>query len=111
MILTFFMAVIGWIIFRAESIGMAWEYMKGMMQFGTLRASYRFFSEYYVIDKSIYVIFMLLVEWLNRTHNYEFEGIKVAPKWMRLLAYCIIAMLIFMNIPLNGSMNFVYFQF
>ena len=82
-----------------------------MMQLGTLRASYRFFIEYYVVDKSIYVIIMLLIEWLNRTHNYEFEGIKAASKWIRLLAYCIIAMLILINIPLNGSMNFVYFQF
>ncbi len=111
MLLTFFLAVIGWIIFRAESIGQAWEYMHGMMQLGTLRASYRFFIEYYVVDKSIYVIIMLLIEWLNRTHNYEFEGIKAASKWIRLLAYCIIAMLILINIPLNGSMNFVYFQF
>ena len=30
MLLTFFLAVLGWIIFRAESIGMAWEYVCGM---------------------------------------------------------------------------------
>ena len=43
MLLTFFLAVIGWIIFRAESIGQAWEYVCGMLQSDTFMACYRFF--------------------------------------------------------------------
>ena len=111
MLLTFFLAVIGWIIFRAESIGMAWEYFQGMMQLGTLRASYRFFSEYYVVDKSLFVLIMLLVEWLlrHKKHGLSIEEIK--NRYVRALIYLALAFIIFINCPLNGSMNFVYFQF
>lgn len=110
MFLTFILAVFGWIIFRAESIGQAWEYFQGMLQFGTLRASYRFFSEYYVVDKTMFVLIMLIVEWMQRGQSH---GLVLGnnPRYIRVLVYWALAILIYINCPISGSMNFVYFQF
>ena len=110
-LLTFFLAVIGWIIFRAESIGLAWEYICGMMQFGTLRASYQLFSEYYVVDKTIFVLLMLIVEWIHRGQSHGLVISNSCPRYIRVLVYWVLAILIYINCPISGSMNFVYFQF
>lgn len=109
MLLTFFLVVLGWIIFRAETITQAWEYICGMMQFGTLRASYRFFTEL-GIRNNLAILLMLIIEWLqrSRTHGLEFSStIKVY--WRLVICYCIIfTILIFGRFGVN---EFIYFQF
>lgn len=75
MLLTFFLVVIGWIIFRAESIGQAWEYVCGMMQFGTLKALYRFFlpNSLLVWPTNVYIMLMLVVEWVQRQKSHALK--------------------------------------
>lgn len=43
MLVTFGLVVFGWIIFRATGMPSLFHYLEGMCQWGTLRASYRFF--------------------------------------------------------------------
>lgn len=108
--LTFLLVVIGWVFFRADSIGQVFEYLGGMIQFGTLRASYRFFTQDwssfgYV---SYFILFMLIVEWVGRRkqHGLEIGNINV---WLRRLIYLI---LIFCIIWFMGkNEQFIYFQF
>jgi len=111
MLLTFFLAVIGWIIFRAESIGMAWEYFRGMMQFGTLRSSYRFFILPEMWPTNLFIVLMLLVEWMTKTKNHSFaiNDIKMN-KWCKRILYIVIALiiLVFGNFEIH---QFIYFQF
>ena len=111
MLLTFFFAVFGWIIFRAESIGMAWEYFQGLLQFGTLRASYRFFALPEMWPTNLFVVIMLVVEWLQRGKEH---GLKlVSNKTKTILQWCIyiaITICILLFQPQNPA-QFIYFQF
>ena len=109
MFLTFFLVVLGWIIFRAETITQAWEYICGMMQLGTLKASYRFFTELGVrINLSI--IAVMFIEWLQRKKSHGLEiPYNVKIYWRFLIYYCIIFyILIFGRF---GANEFIYFQF
>jgi D-alanyl-lipoteichoic acid acyltransferase DltB (MBOAT superfamily) len=113
MLLTFFLAVIGWIIFRAESIGQAWEYVCGMMQFGTLRAIYRFFTLPEIRLTSFFVVLMLIVEWLQRDKQHGFEGIDkfyfLRNKYFRPVFYALLLLLVM--IYGGKHAQFIYFQF
>ena len=109
MLLTFFLVVLGWIIFRAETITQAWEYICGMMQLGTLKASYRFFTELGV-RINISIIAVMFIEWLQRKKSHGLEipnNVKIY--WRFLIYYCIIFyILIFGRF---GANEFIYFQF
>ena len=113
MLLTFFLAVMGWIIFRAESIGQAWEYFQGMLQFGTLRASYRFFSMPDMWPTNLFVILMLVVEWIQRGRNHGFEKTKNPLVFnSELVSTIVYAILLFLFILFSGKhASFIYFQF
>ena len=109
---TFALAVIGWIIFRAETITQAWDYICGMMQFGTLRASYRFFlpNEYIVYPTNLYIIMMVVVEWLQRNKQHGLEVINTNKyKWIRIAFYYVLVWMIIQNA--GTEQTFIYFQF
>lgn len=111
-LITFFLAVFGWIIFRAETITQAWEYICEMMQFGTLRASYRFFlpNEYIVYPTNLYIIIMIVVEWLQRNKQHGLEVLNTGKyKWMRVAFYYALIWLIIQNA--GTEQTFIYFQF
>ncbi len=110
MLLTFFLAVMGWIIFRAESIGMAWEYIQRMMQFGTIRASYRFFTWSEMWPTNLFVVIMLVVEWLQRGKEYGLDLKKNTSKIIRWILCLVIALVILSFAP-NSIGTFIYFQF
>ncbi len=109
---TFLLVVLGWIIFRAETITQAWEYICGMLQFGTLRASYRFFlpNENIIYPTNLYIILMIVIEWLQRNKQHGLEVID-APKynWLRVIFYYILILLIISNA--GTKQTFIYFQF
>ena len=109
-LLTFLLVMIGWIIFRSESIGQAWEYICGMWQWGTLRASYRFFTQPGLKTNSIIIMVMVLVEWLNRNNNHGFnlDGIKSPIIRYGIYISLIIVLILFSS---NDSSQFIYFQF
>lgn len=109
MLLTFFLAVIGWIIFRAESIGQAWEYYLGMMQFGILRVSYRFFTLPEMWPTNLFIVIMLLVEWLLRRKLHGLEISKIRNGWLRFAIYYAIILLILGS--WGQEQTFIYFQF
>ena len=113
MLLTFFLAVIGWIIFRAESIGMAWEYFCGMMQSDTLLASYRFFKRPSLWPTNLFIIIMLVVEWLQRGKEH---GMSKNNKLFRIkneyVLAAVYALLLILFILYGGQLtSFIYFQF
>ena len=105
MLLTFFLATVGWIIFKADSIGQAWNYMKGICStslFSSPDASG-------VTGFTAAIFIMLLVEWLQRDkeHGLDLSGIKVG--LVRYVAYLAV---LFMTFAFGGhAVNFIYFQF
>ena len=108
MLLTFFLAVLGWIIFRAESIGMAWEYVCGMCDVSLFAV---FIKKKIALSNVIFITIMLVVEWLQRgkEHGLEFlSNIKL------LFVRCVIVVLIIEFILIfkaSVPSQFIYFQF
>ncbi len=108
MLCTFLLAVIGWIIFRIESITDFIPYLKGMWQWGTLRASYRFLTQEDVYITGRLIVLMLIVEWLNRNQRYGLQRLP-QQKWLRWGCYIILTVLLLL---LGGQAEtFIYFQF
>ncbi len=102
-LLTFGLAVIGWIIFRAENITQAWEYIITM-------CNHTFFS---MPDTSgqtalfLCIAILVFVEWLQRNKQHALQ-IKL-PIVIRWSIYFAILFLIFC---FGGNVqNFIYFQF
>lgn len=107
MLLTFFLVVIGWIIFRADSIGQAWEYVCGMMNIETLSASYLFFTQR---DNTPWlVVAMVVVEWIQRKKEHGMEISNIKSNVIKYLIYIILSIIVIMN--LGESETFIYFQF
>ena len=109
---TFILAVGGWIIFRAENITQAWDYICGMMQFGTLRACYRFFlpNEYIVYPTNLYIIMMIVIEWIQRSKQHGLEVLDTNKyKWIRIAFYYVLVWMIIQNA--GTEQTFIYFQF
>lgn len=108
MILTFLLVVIGWVIFRAESMLMAWEYIYGMFDMEIWKVSYRFFL-YPMHNEAWLVVLMLVVEWLLRGKEFEFDISCVKRSWIRIGFYY--GILILMLLSYGEPETFIYFQF
>lgn len=105
MLMTFILAVFGWIVFRSESIGQAWEVILGIMN------SSLFTAPMVVVGlKKIVIVIgvLLLVEWLNRSKEHGLD-IGNLPLWLRI-ASCYVLVLVILELGGN-SQSFIYFQF
>ena len=88
------------------------HYLEGMFQWGTLRASYRFFlpDENLVWPTNIFILLMLAVEWFqrNKQHGLEMDNKRV-PVVLQILTLALFLLLIL--ILRGGAVDFIYFQF
>ena len=106
------LAVFGWIIFRATGIPSLFHYLEGMLQWDTLRASYRFFlpNEYIIYPTNFYILFMIVVEWLQRSKQHSLEVANTDKyKWFRVTFYYALILTILSNA--GSEQTFIYFQF
>lgn len=108
-IVTFIMVLIGWIIFRAENISQ----LAGIGS--KLISSDGFFNLYgsgLRADIFVFIGFMLIVEWLQRTklHALQFPDIRLFRyRFVRVgIYYLLIA---WMWVAYSSSQQFIYFQF
>ncbi len=103
MLLTFALAVFGWIIFRAENINQALDYISLIFQ-------HSLFSVPQIPGLTLlFTLAMLVTEWLTRTkeHGFAIEGLK--QRWMRWIIYYVLTFcIIFYS---HQSETFIYFQF
>ena len=105
--LTFSFVVIGWVIFRAEDISQAYEFILRM--FSTL-----FESGHIGFEKSaIYVaIIMFFVEWLQRDKQHALQFTNFTPLNLRPVRWFIYVLLAVLIVCFRGhSQTFIYFQF
>lgn len=109
MVVTFGLVVFGWIIFRAETIGQAWEYMCGMMQFGTIKGLYRFFIQPDMCRTAWFCVLMLIVEWWTRNKLHGLEISNLHPV-LRGVIFVLLVEAILFFMPSTPS-QFIYFQF
>ena len=113
-LLTFFLVMIGWIVFRAESIGEAWGYISRMFSASLFSVPLLIVREYY-IPLFISIIILIVVEWLQR----EQKDFDVAITFNKLLniqnekVRAVVYALLLVLIILYGGQpaSFIYFQF
>ena len=105
MLLTFFLVVIGWIIFRAESIGQAWAFIGQMCTSSILSVP----DAPGVTGFSVAIVLMLVVEWVQRDKPHAFDLANIQSCVLRYVIYVFI---LFLTFSLGGrAENFIYFQF
>ena len=109
MVLTFLLAAIGWVMFRADSIDGAFEYYRlmfgGLFNGGapTITAP----IDAWVVGVS--VALMTVVEWLNRGEEHEYSR-QPRCRALRWAGYVVVIFLIGACMVTN-EMPFIYFQF
>ena len=113
MLLTFFLAVFGWIIFRSSGMPSLLHYLLGMCQFGTLRASYRYFTLPEMWPTNLFIVIMLIVEWLQRGKEHGLNGFDrftlLKNEYVRVVMYSML--LVFIILFGVKHTTFIYFQF
>ena len=109
-LITFFLAVFGWIIFRAETITQAWEYICGIFVKGLIQGPYLINRAYYV-PLAISILLMLMTEWWNREESHGLAINKtISIQWIRRIIYVGIALFIIYYGRFSYN-QFIYFQF
>jgi len=105
MAVTFFLVVIGWIIFRSENMTQAYNYLKSMCTNDLIDS-----SPFYGKKLLIYCIIFIIIEWIQREKLYalDISGIRSAKlKWLICLSVAI-TIYLFMSTSIS---TFIYFQF
>ena len=103
MLLTFLLAMIGWVLFRSETIGTAWNFLYGIFN------SSLFTKPSIPFKTVLFVVIMLVVEWIQRkkVHGLVMDGVKSGV--LRYACYLAVLLTIFVYGVFNET--FIYFQF
>ena len=108
-LLTFALVTVGWVIFRADNLPQAWEFILGMFTWNTWKEISFVVSAPFLV-RAIWIVIMLVVEWIDRKeeHGLSMVGVKY-----RALRYAVYFALILVTILYfdDGSPKFIYFQF
>ena len=105
LILTFSLASLAWVFFRAETIADAISYIKGIF-------SASLFQKPDVISGTVIVIVIvfMVIEWLGRENKYAIE--KLTLTWKCSLSWAFYYLIILAILCLTGNeQQFIYFQF
>ncbi|MDR2497139.1 MAG: MBOAT family protein [Tannerellaceae bacterium] len=109
MSLTFLLVTLGWIFFRAETIGQAWEYILGIVSSPTL-LSMPNLHDFKPIT-ALFILIFILVEWLGRELPHPFAGpFPGVRRWpLRFITYY--ALILIIVLYAGSTQQFIYFQF
>ena len=114
--LTFFLTIIGFIIFRAGSLGEAWSYFCTVFS-GSL---FNFSGTIHQINgKSlnlpvtiIFICIMFVIEWIQRNKEHALQLPRVRPFNYRLVRWSTYYLILYAIFKYAGSsQTFIYFQF
>ena len=106
MLLTFFLVVIGWIIFRAESIGQAWNIICGIVNTSLFEMPFMYVG---TKKRLLLVAIMLVLEWISRKKEHALQYNPNMPSWLAWI--CSLAVVLIMMEFAGNSQSFIYFQF
>lgn len=109
MLLTFSLVVIGWIIFRAETIGQAWEIMRAICNASLFTIPWLNIRLEY-IPNFIAIGVLLIVEWLSRGDDSVAPFVGRYPKWVHWMGYIVLIIYIALFGCFENT-QFIYFQF
>ena len=107
MVITFIMAVFGWIFFRAQDMTHAIKYIQGIFTDALFKKP----DLPELADLTIFFIFfMLIIEWIGRENKYGLE--QFGKRWYTPFRWLFYSFLIVCIIVLSGKeQEFIYFQF
>ena len=107
MLLTFTLAVFGWIIFRAESITDAFFYIKGMFSHSLFTMPH-LISPTYMAPMPFIIALLAIMEWYNRTrqHGLQIQSWNIVCRW----SMCIFLIAVILLFGAKAE-SFIYFQF
>ena len=105
MLMTFLLVTVGWVIFRAPSIGFAFNYLGGL--FGSGQSLSFAANDFFYLPAAL--LLMLVVEWLNRGSAHEFAR---HPRFrvIRWMGYMLLISIMVCYMQ-TSEMPFIYFQF
>lgn len=107
MFITFLLVAVGWIIFRAENITQAWDYIYNMV------TKFHFGEIEYGKKAIVYCFIMLSVEWLQRgkAHGLQLATRSIFFRYplLRWSMYIVFAVFTLLFAGMSGE--FIYFQF
>lgn len=109
MLLTFALVVIGWIIFRAETIGQAWEIIKTISSPSLLSVP-MLTTRFFYMPLFANLLILILVEWVNRNRQHPMEISYRHSNIAKYAIYIVLILLIIFFTPPTPS-PFIYFQF
>jgi alginate O-acetyltransferase complex protein AlgI len=101
---TFTIVCFAWIFFRAENLTAAISYIKNIFDSSILQ-----FPKPLPKKEFFLIVFMLFVEWINRTHDHGLEIHRWKP-WLRRVLYIVVLFLV-LHYSNFGNHEFIYFQF
>ncbi|MBQ8502356.1 MAG: MBOAT family protein [Bacteroides sp.] len=106
MLLTFLLVLLGWVIFRAENITQAWQYLLRMFTETTTNLPK------HGNDPLIYIGILLLVEWMQRAKEHPFQLPESGIFRYRTVRWFLYLGLFITTFLLAGrQQQFIYFQF
>ena len=111
---TFLLTVLAWVFFRATSIPHALTMLKGIVTInkwsGTLFTLNlkQISAGADVVYVSLFILFLLLIEWKNRSKSYSLYQLKVGGN-LNYIIYLLFIVLIWSQT--KGGETFIYFQF
>ena len=104
--ITFFLVVIGWIIFRADSMSQAFDYISRMV------CEFSFSMPRRHKDPYIYIAILLLVEWLGRKKEFGLQLSETGIFKYRVARWALYYVVFIATFLLAGNQqDFIYFQF
>ena len=109
-LVTFGLAVVGWVIFRAENISQAWDFVSRMF----MTAFDDFHPRLGSISTIIAILLLIIVEYLQRekVHVLQFsDNWLFRPAAVRWTIYLVLFAAVFYYFFNNVSQEFIYFQF
>ena len=101
-LLTFALATIGWILFRADSIAQAWDYITLIPHLGIP------YTEG-LLTTALLAIGMFVTEWLQRQREHGLDLHFINSHILKYGIYYIIILILFL--VQKGAESFIYFQF
>ncbi len=102
---TFFLVLIGWIFFRADTIAQAFNYLKGIVSL-----KFDGFMQYLTIERYapellVLITLFIIIEWFIRRSEHPFYG------RLRLIKLIGILFLLITQGVYTDAKDFIYFQF
>ncbi len=111
MLLTFSLTVIAWIFFRAENMGHAFQYIKGIINPSILSLP-EFIPDIQFVSTLFFIGVLLIMEWIGREKQFalEFTGPEfIGRSFLRKALYvCLVFAIVIFG---GGEQEFIYFQF